>query len=213
MKLRYLICALTLVMIATPVKAVVCPAPLSAEEAKIKADFEEARRVMNTGIKTGVEIETGFTPVNIVEMRLTMRTIGLESRETDRVIWNLAHRLDDLENRREDGLIYLMLSRRGGAVGGAVFARHLMNKVIAGNRMDAVNDIIETFGNQNNRGAKVFLSEVIDVPFLVLEQYANARPAECTKPVETDDDIPTSYPSGQPVLTKETNDFLKSMSK
>jgi len=116
-----------------------------------------------------LELETGFTALNIKEMRTTIQSFGVSEIDTDIIILHLSYRLDDLVSQKEGGWIFrqLMLSE-----GGVEFGYRLIKIMETGQKIGAVNELVKTFANQNNRGSKIFLARLFNVPIGVLENLA-----------------------------------------
>lgn len=116
-----------------------------------------------------LELETGFTALNIKEMRTTIQSFGVSEIDTDIIILHLSYRLDDLVAQKEGGWIFrqLMLSE-----GGVEFGYRLIKIMETGRKIGAVNELVKTFANQNNRGSKIFLARLFNVPIGVLENLA-----------------------------------------
>lgn len=117
-----------------------------------------------------IELETGFTALNIKEMRTTIQSFGVSDIEADIIILHLSNRLDDLVSQREGGWIFRQLTLSEGGVG---FGYRLIKIMETGRKIGAVNELIKTFAAQNNRASKIFLARLFNVPIGVMEGLAS----------------------------------------
>jgi hypothetical protein len=116
--------------------------------------------------KTLFEAETGFTELNIKEMRTTFQGIGLSESESDLVIIRLARSLDDLSAEKYASYIYRQLSL---APGGAGLANNIWRCTDLGRKICAVNVLVIAYTQTPSRAGKVFLSRLFDVPIGVMD--------------------------------------------
>lgn len=113
--------------------------------------------------------DTRFTAQNISVMREAMERMGIDTKQADTYIGNLSTKLQELRALREGSQLFRDLQLMGS--GGTDLAKKLQSAVDVGDYKAAVEEVVKTYQQQSPR-AQFYLSQMLQVPQSVLEQWA-----------------------------------------